>query len=182
MAKLSVWSPWLSSLFMFFSATVFSDAMQPGHLEQRDLKKPAVISEWLKSNGATADKARAKLFFDEGLKDKKRGAWDPAAKSFGESALVYPTPHALIETANADLHALGNTRARKKNYAQKSRSDMTSVELIYRSALAADAVLNTLNTEEKKQTQQNADCLTAFIQSGKIQPDCLPLQAYGLSK
>ena len=62
----------------------------------------------------------------------------------------------------------------------RSRHDMTHFEALYRSALAADAILNTLSADEKKEVLQNADCLAVFIQSKKILPDCLPLRAYGL--
>lgn len=181
MAKLSVRSLCFGSVFALLSSTVLGDVIQPKHLEQGDEKNPALVADWLKANGATADKARAELFFKDGMKDKKRGAWGPAAKGFGASLLFYPSPHALSEYAYVRLRGLGETRAREKTFSQYKQSDLASVEPIYRSALAADSVLNTLSPSEKEQTRQNADCLAAFVQSAKMQANCRPLQIYGLT-
>ena len=181
MAKLSVRSLWFGSAIALLSATALGNAVQPKLLEQKDIYDPVVVSAWLKANGATADREQAAWFFKHGLKDKKRGAWSPAGKSFGASALYYPSPQTLIEYANAALHSLGGARAYEKSFAQYSRRDMTSFEPIYRSVLAADAVLKTLSTAEKAQTQRNIDCLIAFVRSVKFQANCPPLEAYGLS-
>ncbi len=180
MAKLSAWPLWLSSALTLLGASALGDVTQPKPLEQRDLKNPISVSVWLKANGASADKVGAAWFFKEGLKEKKRGAWGPAGKGFVASALLYPAPNALIEYANAVLHSVGAARAREKTVPQYMRADMIAIEAIYRSALAADAVLNTLSAPEKIQTSQNADCLTTFVRSGKTQPNCQPLQTYGL--
>lgn len=180
MAKLSARLLLLSSVLVLLSSSALGHVIQPKSLEQRDLKNPTSVSTWLKANGASADRAGAEWFFKEGLKEKKRGAWGPAGKGFGASALLYPAPKALIEYANAVLHSVGEARARENTVAQYMRTDMTSVESIYRSALAADAVLNTLSATEKIRTRQNTDCLATFIRSGKTQIDCQPLQAYGL--
>lgn len=182
MGKLSAWSLLYGSVVVIFSGAAFASgsAALPKSLEQRDLTNPARVTAWLKENAATADKPFARRFFDHALKDKARKAWGPAAKGFCESALFYPMPDALSECANADAHSLGNTRAREKSYAQKSRSDMQSIESLYRSAIAVDAVLNVMNEKEKEQLRQNADCLAAFVRTKEMQPDCQPLQAYGL--
>lgn len=185
MAKLSVQSRWFGSLLAFVSALAFASGTLPVRLEQDDLYRPAVISAWLKANGATADKALAEEFFEAGVKAKKRGAkgdWGPAVKSFCASALYYPAPKTLIECAEVQLQSLGASRRREKTVAQFKRSDMTSIEAIYRSALAADTVLNTLSPAEKKGIRQNADCLSAFNISGKVAVNCQPLQTYGLTK
>lgn len=180
MEKLSVRSLCFCSVLSLYGSAASGDAIQPKSLEQGDEKNPALIAAWLKANAPMADKVRAEIFFREGLKAKKRGAWGPAGKGFGESVQLYPAPNTLIEYANALLHVLGDSRARKKTTAQYKESDMKSVEWIYRSALAADGVLNTLSTTEKEQVRQNADCLAAFVQSAKMQPNCPPLQIYGL--
>ena len=180
MGKLSVMFSWFVSLVVLLGAAALASAHAAPPLEQRDLTNPATITAWLKQNAATADKARAKQFFDAALKDKKRGAWGRAGKGFGESAQFYPTPNAITEYANAALRSGGERRAREKTYAQHSQADMTHFEALYRSALAADAILNTLSADENKQVRHNIDCLTIFIQSQKILPDCQPLKTYGL--
>lgn len=182
MAKPSAWSLWLSSVVALFGTAVFAsgNAALPKHLEQRELTNPDIVTAWLKANAATTDKVLANQFFERALKDKERGAWGSAGKGFCESALFYPTPSALSECANAVTRSLGSTRFREKSFSQYSRGDMQRVESLYRSAIAADVVLNTLSAKKKKETRHNADCLAAFIRAEKMQSDCQPLQAYGL--
>ncbi len=182
MAKLSVWSLWFGSIAALFGTVVFAagSAALPKHLKQEELYNPAIVTAWLKANAATADKVFANQFFEHALKDKKRKAWGPAGKGFCESALFYPTPSALAECANADTRSLGNTRSREKSFSRHSLGDMQRIESLYRSAIAADAVLNTLSAKAKEEMRQNADCLAAFIHVGKSQSECQPLQAYGL--
>ncbi len=72
MVKLSVWSLCLSSALTLLGASALGGVIQPNALEQGDLKKPAAVAVWLKADGASADKARAALFFEAGLKEKKK--------------------------------------------------------------------------------------------------------------
>ena len=168
MQKPLVKSSWFVSIAALLGTMIFSVTnAAPMPLEQRDLTNPAKITAWLQKNAATADKARAKQFFDDALKDKKRGAWGRAGKGFGESAQFYPTPGAISEYANAALHSGGERRAREKTYAQHSQADMAHFVALYRSVLAADAILNTLSVAEKKQARQNADCLAVFFSHRK---------------
>ena len=182
MAKLSAWSLWFGSSVALLGTVVFASASAalPKHLEQEELSNPATVTAWLKANASTADKVFASQFLGRALRDKKRGAWSPAVKGFCASAQFYPTPSVISECANASTHLLGGIRAWEKSFSKKSRGDMQSIEALYRSAIAADAILNTLNAKEKEELRQNADCLAAFVRTGKIQPDCRPLQTYGL--
>lgn len=182
MAKLSAWSLWSASVLVLLSASALGDAPPPKPLEQKELSDPALVSAWLKANGATADRAQAERFFNSGLKAKKMSSWGPAVKGFGASAVFYPAPKALIEYANASLRSASAIRVREKTVVQKSKVDMAYIESIYRSALASDAILNTLSVSEKEEARQNADCLAAFVQTEKMQADCAPLQTYGLKK
>ena len=121
--------------------------------------------------------------FNDGVKFKKRGEkgdWGPAVKSFCASALYYPAPQTLIACADVQLRSLSVSRHREKNISRYKQRDMISIESIYRSALAADGVLNALSPAEKVETKKNADCLAAFIRSRKLLSDCQPLQIYGL--
>lgn len=63
-----------------------------------------------------------------------------------------------------------------------TRLDAQHVLPLYQSAMAADTVLHLMNEDEKKATQNDLDCLRAYMQAKKTQPGCRPLQAYGLSK
>ena len=171
-------SRWLISIFLLPCAMAF--ALDELVLNQDDLYKPEVVSAWLKKNGAKADKARAKLFYDEGVKAKKRKNWGLAGKGFGDSALRYPTPQAINETAEVELRMLGEIRDRNKDRKVHLKSDLASAESLYRSALAADSVLNTLSVEDKQRTRQNAECVSAYVKTGTAQSACAPLQAYGI--
>jgi hypothetical protein len=149
-------------------------------LRQDDLYKPEVVGNWLKVNGAKADKARAKWFFDEGVKAKNRRDWGLAGKAFGDAAIRYPTPQALYEAAEAELRMLGDVRDRNKNRKEYLKSDLTAAVSLYRSALATDEVLETLSDEEKQRTRHNIECVRSYIESSQTQAACAPLQAYGI--
>ena len=165
-------------------------AIQLEPLRDGDQAKPTVLITWLNRYGATADKAGAAVLFKAGSKQKKRGGWHLAIRSFCESALYYPTPQALSECANAHLQNSGDyyngislaqsDREERARIEESIRDGMKYPESIYRSALAVDAALNVLSTAEKKQVRKNVDCLAVFIQSQKVLPDCQPLKAYGL--
>lgn len=178
MPKRSVRSLWFASVLALPCACALGD--EPPMLSQDDLSKPAVVSAWLKENGAKADKARAKTFFDAGVKAKSQKRSGPAGKAFGESAGYYPTPQAINEYADITVRMLGETRTRNKDRHAHEKSDLASTESLYRSALAADAVLKSLSADEKQRTLQNADCVGIFIKSGVVQSSCPPLQTYGL--
>lgn len=167
MAKLLAQSLLCASALLQFMPAFARDAPQ---LIQDDLEKPAVVKAWLMENGTKADKTAAKEFFDLGQKLKKEKRWALATKAFGGSAIRYPTPHALNEYAEASIRDLG------------PRLDVQHVVPLYQSAIAADTVLQVMSEEEKRATQNNLDCLRAYLQVKKAQPGCRPLQAYGLSK
>jgi hypothetical protein len=63
-------------------------------LTQRDLRNPKAVVEILKSELSDDSRASAKQFFSLGVKYRQRamkdGNWGPAAKAFGESAILYP--------------------------------------------------------------------------------------------
>ena len=52
MAKLSVLSLWFGSAIALLSASALGDAIQPKPLKQGDEYNPALVSAWLKANGA----------------------------------------------------------------------------------------------------------------------------------
>lgn len=178
MVKLSVQSLWLSSVFILLSASVQGDSISP--LGQEDLVDPSKISAWLLANKTDGKKADAEFFYKEGLRAKKVGAWGAAGKGFGASAQIFPAPKTLIEYANARLNNMSDIHARAKNVEKQGHTDMRYIESLYRSAVAADTILNTLSKKEKKEVRKNVDCLAVFVQTGKFVRECPPLQAYGL--
>jgi hypothetical protein len=168
MAKLLAQSLLFASALLLQSTSGL--AQDAPKLTQDDLEKPAVVKAWLIENGAKADKKAAKEFFDLGQKLKKEKRWALATKAFGGSAIRYPTPQALNEYAETSIRDLG------------IRLDAQHVVPLYQSAIAADTILHLMSEEEKNATQNNLDCLRVYMQAKKVQPDCHPLQAYGLSK
>ena len=151
-------------------------------LEQEDLGNPEVITAWLKENSGKADKTNARWFFEYGVKAKIEKRSGPAGKAFAESAVRYPTPQAINEYADLKLRMLGEIRARTAEGKRHWKSDLTSIAALYQSALAADAVLNTLGTTEKENTRKNAGCLATYVHTKKVQFPCPPLQTYGLGR
>ena len=163
---------------LFYSFAFSQETLRLGN---DDLGKPEVVSAWLQKNGARADQKRAKEFFDGGVKAKKQQRWGPAGKSFGASALYYPTPQVLNEYANVKLHMLGEIRIRNKE--DKRQSDLHFAVSIYRSVLAANTILKTMNTEEESHIRHNIACVIAYLDSSsKLTSDCPPLRIYGIRK
>ena len=182
--KLSAWSLWLSSslLLLAHGALAQTSADSARYLTDDELKNPEFVVNWLKTKSAGADRKMADWYFKNGMKDMQRKYCSGASKNFAESMIRYPSPQTLIASADATICMLGAIRARTKSVEQHKQSDLKSVDGFYRSALAADDVLNTLSAAEKTQVRQNADCLSAFVKSGEVQKNCPPLQAYGLNK
>ena len=149
-------------------------------LDSGDLSEPELISFWVQENGEKVDKKRANEFFDDGVKEKKQQRWGPAVKSFGSSALHYPTPEVLNEYADVSLRSLGQLRAWKKE--DKRQSDLSYIVSLYRSVLAANTVLKTMNLKEEVHVRHNIACITAYMDSAKLISDCTPLQIYGIHK
>lgn len=129
-----------------------------------------------------ADKSLSSEFFIAGEKQKKQRRWGPAGKSFGASALHYPTPRALNQYAEIKLVFLGAERSRDGNLLSHVVSDLRSSELLYRSVISADSVLHEMSVKEQQQARANADCLAKYLRDRIVVPTCKPLRLYGLTR
>jgi hypothetical protein len=176
----------LVAFLLFASAAAWSNAQVPEQsaptMTQAQLYEPARVAAWLKENAAKADKARAAQSFDSAVKKKAQRRWGPAGKSFGHSALHYPTPRALNAYAEIMLIFLGHERRRDGDLHAHAASDLRSSELLYRSAMAADSVLHAMTAEERQQTRENADCLATYVRDRTALATCRPLSHYGLTR
>lgn len=176
MVKQSVRSKWLISLFLLIISNSSLANMFEGLLKQKDLANPNYIVTWLKENSPQIEQINdAKIFFEYGLK-----ATNPASamKSFGESAIRYPSPQAIIEYTNAELKMLGRDGFLHNKIDINMANDMKRANLQYQSALAADGVLNTLSEKEKTTLQNNINCLNEYLESGVQEKDCLPIKYF----
>ena len=150
-------------------------------LSQQDLKSPERVEAWLEANKQDLDVKAAQDFFQQGVQSKQQRRWEPALKSFGESALRKPSAPTLLEYAEVHLRLLGEMRARDNSYAEHQQRDMSSAEQLYRSALAAENVLPELSSQQREDVRRNADCLAEFLRSRGVQDACGPLRTYGLT-
>ncbi len=185
MARRSAVSQSFASILWAFVATVAATAgaVEPSRLSQDDLEQPDAVVAWLKANHSSkASLSASQGFYDYALKAKQRNDWGAAAKGFGESAIHYPTPKALNGYADSLLHMLGQIRQREKSYRERKKGDLEGVEATYRSALAADTVLKQMTDEERKRTQQNAECLAEYLKTSAPPASCPPLVAYGVQQ
>ena len=148
------------------------------HMEQGQLEDPALVSAWLKKNAALADRQRAAQFHAFGAQEEQRGSLSTALKAYGESALWMPSPQALRTVADLAVRYYGQGRAANKSYAEGRKTDLIFFEKLYRSALASDDVLATLNPAERLRIEANADCLATYRRNGTGYATCPPLQAY----
>ena len=152
----------------------------PPMLSQGQLHEPAAVAGWLKEYGHGADRDGAALAHAEGVKDVQRRDFGAAVKGFGESALRYPSPQAILAYTDAQLRFLGGLRAHNKNRAKHQDSDLRLFESLYRSALASNAVLATMNASERRGVQGHADCIAAYRRAKAGAARCAPLLTYGL--
>ena len=111
MEKQSVRLLWFASILLLPLGCSAGDAARPA-LTQSDLEKPDQVAAVLNAGVGREAKAKAALFFAEGIKareqaTKGRHSWGPVAKSFGASALYYPQPLALMGDAEAVLRDIG---------------------------------------------------------------------------
>jgi hypothetical protein len=178
MARRLVVSLWCASVLLVQPAT----AGGPPRLTQDQIGQPDEVVAWLKQNEAFADKKIAQMAYDHGLRKKKRKDWGGAAKAFAESAIHYPTPAALTEYAENSLRMYGDIRQRNKTFTEHWRRDLGKAEAGYRTALAADAVVKQLNEQERRRTEQHAECLAEYLKTSAKSPNCPPLEMYGMDK
>lgn len=166
---------------LFASVLVATQAAAGGAplLTQQELSQPDAIVAWLGRYERIADKTLAKQAFNDGLQTKKRKDWGAAMKAFGESAVHYPAPRALMEYAEAYLRMLGDLKRRDNPSLEASRGHLATAASTYRAALASDSVLKQLTREEREQAGLNARCLTEYVGSSKSTGPCPPLDLYG---
>lgn len=174
----------LALLLFFASVLPLAQATQsaagPPMLSQNEEGNPEAVVAWLKENGAKADKGLAQRAFEDGLQRKRRKDWGAAIKGFGDSVAFYPTPRALNEYTEATLRMLHQLKPRNKPSPEDQRRHLAMAAATYRSALAADSILNQLTAQERQQTQQNVDCLVEYLRSSKPLRNCRPLEMYGV--
>jgi tetratricopeptide (TPR) repeat protein len=169
-------SLWCASSLILLSG--LSSAGMPAQLRQEALGQPDTISAWLQANAKTADRRIAQRYQEMGLKAQKKGNWSSASKAFGESALFFPTPTALVGCADNHLRDLGALRTRQKD-TSKAKGDLASALALYRSALAADAQLNELTAPALARLKADEACLDTHLKTGAPQsPTCRPVRLY----
>jgi hypothetical protein len=171
-------------LFLLFPSALLASAhasvAKPGEklLRDSDSRNAEFVAAWLRANAATADQKASATFFRHGQEAKARKNWSLAAKTFGESMIRYPTAQVLFEYIGSMLRMLGDVRAREPDGESKRRNDMAYALDFYKSALAADAVLGSLPTADKEAVHRHVDCLSAYLQQGRMQADCPPLRYF----
>lgn len=173
---------WCVSVLWFGYASAQEKMAAPGFLTVEQAGDPQFVAEWLKQNGTAVDRTEADRIFEVGMREKQKKNWSAAMKAFGESMIRFPSPQALAQYAEAELRMLGEIRLRDKSYDQNKLPDLAHALNYTRSALSADAVLETMPKADRDKAQLNADCLAAYIQSGKSQGICPLLEAYGIMR
>jgi len=151
-------------------------------LSQADLRNAQAVARTLKSGIDGGTKLSAEQAFSLGEKYRNRatkdGNWGPAAKAFGDSAILYPRARALKEYAESSLRAQSKAAAAKGREEQLALLKQTLD--LYGSALAADEVLRELTREQHAELVRRRGCVETFLQEGKSPSPCQPLQWAGL--
>ncbi len=175
----------LAPLLLFASAAYAADGAAPlkhDMLTIEQLEDAEYVKSWLMQKNRKIDQ-KSIDYLNKTAKEKERiGYWDAAAKTYGESALLYPSPEAILNRANAWYKMLKRIRERDKELEQNKFDDMSRLLKYYRSAAAADSVLNTLSDPQKAEVQTNIECLEKYTTTKQFQPNCEVLTAYGITK
>jgi hypothetical protein len=177
------------AFFLWFAGTLWigcawaqDNYAASGFLTVAQTGDPQFVVDWLKRNGTVVDRTEADRYFEVGNRENQKKNWSATTKAFGESMIRYPSPQALVAYAEAELRMLGEIRSRDRSFDQNKLPDLSEALHYTRSAMAADGVLGAMSKAEQSKAQLNADCLAAYIQSGKIQGICPLLEAYGLMR
>ncbi len=159
-------------------------------LTQESLSEPATITAWLQKNEQTADRRIAKRYFDLGVAAEKHSQWSRAVKAFGESALFFPAPNALVKYADNSLRDRSKVRRHQVDKGIPDMiPDLQHALAVYRSARAANAALKSLSASAVNQLEADEACLGAYVDAAlqkkeavaPKQKKCRPLALYGLT-
>lgn len=146
-------------------------------LSPQDLQNSQAVGQWLKAHGRSAPRDQAQRFNELGQKAQRAGRWGAATKSFGESALLYPTPEVLSAYGHALLHERAGTRTAATGTAEQQQ-DWQEVGRIYAAALAADDELRQLKPAQRQALAADAACLAQAAQGRPEPASCPALRLY----
>lgn len=153
-------------------------------LSQFDLRNAEAVVRSLQSGIAEDRKRSAHTFLALGEKYRQRamrdGNWSPAAKAFGESALLYPRAAVLVQYAESSLRAEASKVAALGMEPQLELLKRT-VE-VYGSALASDNHAPQLTRPQKEQLEQSLECSRRYLSEQKIVEGCSPLRWLGIAR
>ena len=160
MEKQSVRLLCFASILLTLWSCSTEDPWRPA-LEQSDLTKPDAVVAVLKAGVSKTAKARAELFFAEGIEmreqaTKGKRSWGPVVKSFGASAMFYPRPLALMGDAEASLRDIRPYPSAK--HLQLKHNILKGALDKYKSALAADDILQELNSVQRTELNHYLQC------------------------
>ncbi len=174
-------SKWFASGWFAACGLAVAAGVEPPYLHRDDLENPQAIAAWLDKYAATANKRAAQIEFARGEAYQKRRYWSAASKAFGESALAFPTPAALVARTDNRLRGLAEIRVREKETTH-ARDDLAGALPVYRSALAAEGRLRMLSASALAQLQADEACLNAHLEANTASTwtpqTCRPLSLY----
>ncbi|NRF69437.1 hypothetical protein HLB44_20765 [Aquincola sp. S2] len=173
------------SVRLLFCASVLLGSVATGAwasggaaLAADDLKNAQVVGAWLKANRGSAPREQANQFLALGERARRAGRWGAASKSFGESALLFPSPEALMAYGHALLHERAATRAAASAPADRQHADWQEIGALYSTALAADDQLHTLKPALRAALAADAGCLAKAAQGAADATNCAALRQY----
>jgi hypothetical protein len=180
MAQRTVRSSWCASAWLLGTVVTAASASAPAPsaLVQEDLKDAPRVAAWLKVNRGSAGRQHADQFLALGDRARRAGRWGAASKSFAESALLYPSPEALMAYGHALLHERAATRAAAGADLERQRADWAEIGLLYSSALAADDQVHTLKPAQREALAADASCLAKAAQGPTDPTGCVALSQY----
>ncbi len=173
MAKL----PALSLLLLSWSAVSICNA-QDQYLTADEVRDPNTVVAWLGTRDSASLRKDAQFWVEMAEVYRQRSYWSAAAKAYGEAMIRYPSPHNVSRYADTEIRMLGRVRAREQAFDLQADQDIQRSLDYYRSAMAANAILQTLNAQGIDDLQNKIDCLAEYVVEGNRAAQCDPLRAY----
>ncbi|GHU06119.1 hypothetical protein FACS1894158_11580 [Betaproteobacteria bacterium] len=150
-----------------------------------DLGKPDQILIYLKV-APKKRKTMAESAYAHAQKHAARSqvSWGSVLKGSLESLSMYPTGKAFLLAVKADLNILAKLRQREsqtgENKEEIQKRHLEGVETWLNSAIVVEAYEPSLGDTQRSKLVPYRDCLKRYLDTGKAEPDCVPLQWAGI--
>jgi len=155
-------------------------------LGSEDLRSPERVVAHMKT-ASKRHKQSAESFYLHAQRDTQRlktyASWDSVAKGSTESLMSYPMAKTYLLGVEADLKSWAEHRVRdpalEKKYPRLAKEELQRAADWLDVAILVDAYEPTLTDSQRKNVISYRDCLRRYLETDKLEENCVPLQWSG---